>query len=91
MVDAIDRVSSKEGEPVTRTRTNLVAPSPSRTTSCESFWVKSMSVLLMASKSFASFLLMVLPPAAPLARNKRVSLVLVDPSTDIALKDRSVV
>ena len=51
MDEAMSLVSGKEGELMILTRTNLVAPSPSRTTSCESCCVKFVSTLCIARPS----------------------------------------
>ena len=82
-------VSGKEGELMILTRTNLVAPSPSRTTSCESCCVKFVSTFCIDIPSAEVGDVMGGPPAAPLARTARVSLVLVLPSMLMALKERS--
>ena len=89
MDEAMSLVSGKEGELMILTRTNLVAPSPSRTTSCESCCVKSVSTFCIARPSADVGEVTGWPPAAPLARTARVSLVLVLPSMLMALKERS--
>ena len=89
-MEAIFFVSAKEEELVMRTRTNFVAPSPSRTTSWDSRWVKSVSTSCIAKPSFDVGESIGGPPAAPLARIARVSFVEVEPSTEMALKERSV-
>ena len=89
MDEAMSLVSGKDGELMTLTRTNLVAPSPSRTTNCESCCVKPVSTFCIAIPSSEVGEVMGGPPAAPLARTARVSLVLVLPSMLIALKERS--
>ena len=89
-MEAIFLVSLKEGEFVMRTRTNFVAPSPSRTTSWERRCVKSVRTSCIARPSFEVGEVMGGPPAAPLARMARVSFVEVEPSTEMALKERSV-
>ena len=71
-----------------RMRTNLVAPSPSRTTSCESCWVKAVR-MLRKEVSSAELGVRGGPPAAPLARRATVSLVLVSPSMEMELKERA--
>ena len=89
MDEAMSFVSGKEGELITLTRTNFVAPSPSRTTSCERCCVKVVRTFCMATPSGEVGEAMGGPPAAPLARMARVSLVLVLPSMLMALKERS--
>ena len=81
--------SVNEAEFVTRTRTNLVAPSPSRTTSWESSWVKEVRISVIAWPSGELREESSGPPAAPFARSATVSLVLVSPSMLMELKDRS--
>lgn len=89
MVDAMRLASGKEGLLITRTRTNFVAPSPSRTTSCDSCCVKDVRVSMRASPSGEAREVTSWPPAAPLARIATVSLVDMSPSTEMELNDRS--
>ena len=89
MLDAMALASAKEAELQTRTRTNFVAPSPSRTTSWESSWVKDVRISDMARLSGEVREVRGGPPAASLARRATVSLVLVSPSMLMALKERS--
>lgn len=87
-MDAIFCASAKDVEFTTRTRTNFVAPSPSRMTSWESCCANDVIISVSALPSSDDREVMALPPAALLARKARVSLVEVSPSTLMALKER---
>ncbi len=82
---ATRRASASSAAPVTATVTNLVAPSPSRTTCCARSRITSSSASAKAALPATS------TPEAPVAAISSVSEVEVSPSTVMQLKLRSVI
>src|SRR3990172_11338329 len=78
--------SETDAAPSMETSITLVAPSPSRTMASASSIMAEKSISLNVEKSSLADFLIVLLQAIPLARMIAVSLVLMHPSTMIALK-----